>query len=323
MQTIGQENNTYETNKFNIIWGNEIATDGFTMIPNVLIRNYRKLGIQHGEFGFLAALLSFKHDERDPYPSRETLAEILNCGERQISKWIESLKEKGFIKTDRVRRENQKWDGNTYDFRPLIKKLVSLAKPCDHEGQKPHDHEGPKPCEPEVQKPHDHEGPSNIQDLKKQDLKEKDIKDKEIKRDQDHDSINSLVFEKYKDQITEQEFTEIVNRIKEQKTILNYESYLTKSVQSAIQEKTTKKRTFNMFYKRNEKKDEQPKEQKQPEQPKPSRKSGTSKKSKIPVVDYSNEEAPVVTEEELEEMIRFAEEMAAFKPEGVFYRQQA
>lgn len=52
-QTINQENNTNENKKFNVIWGNEIPTEGFTMIPNVLIRNYRKLGIQHGEFGFL------------------------------------------------------------------------------------------------------------------------------------------------------------------------------------------------------------------------------------------------------------------------------
>lgn len=325
MENIAEKINVQETTKFEIIWGNEIKNDGFAMIPNVLIRNYRKLGIQHGEFGFLAALLTFKHDARNPYPSRKTLAEILDCSEPQITKWVTSLKKKGFLKTAQTRNEDNTWNTPTYDITPLIQKLISFVKPLIPEVKKNNEPVIPQVNEPLIPEVND---PVIPEVSTKRDLnKIQDLKEKEIKRDLiDHDSINSNVFEKYKDQITEQEFTAIVNRIKEQGPIFNYESYLVKSVQTAIQEKATKKHTFNMVYKRNEKRNEQPEQQgqreqqKRNEQPKPSRKSSSNQKQEIPVVDHSNEEAPVITEEELEAMIRFAEEMQEFKPEGPKYR---
>ncbi|WP_091161967.1 helix-turn-helix domain-containing protein [Paenibacillus sp. 453mf] len=83
---------TYENSKLEIIWGNRLLDEGFTSLPNLLVRNYRRLGIQHGEFGFITVLLSYKHDARDPFPSRKTLADNLDCSEKQIDKWIKALK---------------------------------------------------------------------------------------------------------------------------------------------------------------------------------------------------------------------------------------
>jgi len=119
-------------NHVEIIWGIPLLDQGFTSIPNILIRNYRKLDIQHGEWGFISVLLTYKHDTRDPYPSRVALAEHLCVSEKQIDKWVKSLKEKGLLITGRRRNKTTKrWDNTVYNFKPLIDAALILV------GEKP------------------------------------------------------------------------------------------------------------------------------------------------------------------------------------------
>ena len=61
------------------IWGHRLLDEGFLGIPNIIVRNYRKLGIEHGEFGFICTILTYKHDVKDPYPTEDKLAAHLNC----------------------------------------------------------------------------------------------------------------------------------------------------------------------------------------------------------------------------------------------------
>lgn len=108
-------------NHMEILWGVALLDEGYTSIPNLIIRNYRRLGIEHGEYGFLNQLLSYKHDTRDPYPSRETLANNMCCSERQIDKWVKSLRDKGFLRTGRRRNiHSKKWANTVYNFKPLL-----------------------------------------------------------------------------------------------------------------------------------------------------------------------------------------------------------
>jgi len=108
-------------NRMEIMWGVSILDEGFTSIPNLIIRNYRKIGIEHGEFGFICQLLTYKHDTRDPYPSRATLANNMSCSERQIDKWVKSLRNKGLLRTGRRQNvHNKQWDNTVYNFKPLL-----------------------------------------------------------------------------------------------------------------------------------------------------------------------------------------------------------
>jgi hypothetical protein len=59
-----------------LVWGSAILDDGFTTMPNMITRNYRRLGMTHGEYSFISLLATFKHDVNDPYPSQETLAAL-------------------------------------------------------------------------------------------------------------------------------------------------------------------------------------------------------------------------------------------------------
>ena len=113
--------------RLEIMWGTRLLDDGFTSIPNILIRNYRKLGIEHGEWGFICTVLTFKHDHNDPYPSRKTLAEMLCCSERQIEKWVSSLVSKNLLLTgQRKNTTTQKWDNRVFNFKPLLDALMEL-----------------------------------------------------------------------------------------------------------------------------------------------------------------------------------------------------
>ena len=111
-----------------IIWGVRLLDDGFTAIPNLIIRNYRKLGIEHGEWGLICQLLTYKHDERDPFPSRKELAENLCCSERQIDKWVKSLREKKLIRTGTRRNShNKQFAGTVYSLKPLLDACLGLV----------------------------------------------------------------------------------------------------------------------------------------------------------------------------------------------------
>ena len=119
---------TNHTTPIEIIWGARLLEKGFTAVPNILLRNYRKLGITDSEWGFLCNLLSYKHDERDPHPSQQTLAENMGITTRQVRNLSTSLQSKGFmLVTHRPNRPVQKY-GTTlsYNFSPLMRKLLEL-----------------------------------------------------------------------------------------------------------------------------------------------------------------------------------------------------
>lgn len=117
-----------QSTRIEVIWGSRLLDDGFTSIPNILIRNYRKLGISHGEWGLICTLLTYKHDARDPYPSQETLAEHLDVTVRQIKKWVESLVDKKLLFVGRRRNSTTKVFGSAvYNFKPLIQAALQLV----------------------------------------------------------------------------------------------------------------------------------------------------------------------------------------------------
>jgi len=117
-----------ENSHIEIVWGIGLLDEGFTSVPNLLIRNYRKMGIEHGEMGLILNLLTYKHDARDPYPSRESLSNNLACNVRQINKWVKSLKDKQLIRTGRRRNVHTKqWDNTVYSLKPLIDELLKVV----------------------------------------------------------------------------------------------------------------------------------------------------------------------------------------------------
>ncbi|SDX04698.1 Helix-turn-helix domain-containing protein [Alicyclobacillus hesperidum] len=151
----GENNN----DKIEAIWGNKLLDEGFLGIPNIIVRNYRHIGIEHGEFGFICTVLTYKHDTSDPFPSQEKLAEHMKCSVRQIQKWTDSLCEKGLLLVGQRKHHDRKtWSTNVYNFRPLVEKALALVGETEPIGVREYDVVYRKPHELEV-----HTKPSELE----------------------------------------------------------------------------------------------------------------------------------------------------------------
>jgi hypothetical protein len=117
-----------------LVWGSAILDDGFTTMPNMITRNYRRLGMTHGEYSFISLLATFKHDVNDPYPSQETLAALYFAdsyeegkSERAIRKIVKSLKDKSLLRIGKRRNKaSGEWASAVYSLKPLIDACLKL-----------------------------------------------------------------------------------------------------------------------------------------------------------------------------------------------------
>lgn len=87
-----------------------------------LVRYYRVLGLTHGEWGLVCAIFTYEAKEWTFHITEEVLAQHLACGTRQISKWLYSLRTKGFMIVE------QNKDGKGFNFKPLIEAGIALNR---------------------------------------------------------------------------------------------------------------------------------------------------------------------------------------------------
>lgn len=79
-------------------WG-EAMTEGFVVVPRLLLLKQHELGLNNGEVVVLLNLLaSWWKDEDRPYPAVSTLAQRMGVSLRTVQRAIEKLEETGFIK---------------------------------------------------------------------------------------------------------------------------------------------------------------------------------------------------------------------------------
>ena len=111
-----------------VTWGVRLLDEGSLAIPNLVVRHYRDLGIEHGEFGLICTILTYKHDKDDPYPTHDALAQHLHCSERQVRKWVGTLEAKGLLRVGRRRKVDSKQLGPmVYNFKPLVDAALRLV----------------------------------------------------------------------------------------------------------------------------------------------------------------------------------------------------
>lgn len=79
-----------------------------------LARQYRKLVITHGEWGLICVIFTYEATEWTFHVSEEELSKHLECGTRQIRKWLYSLREKGLLIVEHSRNKKG------YNFKPLL-----------------------------------------------------------------------------------------------------------------------------------------------------------------------------------------------------------
>ena len=66
-------------------WGGPVMKLGFSIIPSLLLRAQRRLGLSPTQLAVLLQLADYWWDDaRKPYPSKEALSERLGLGPRQV-----------------------------------------------------------------------------------------------------------------------------------------------------------------------------------------------------------------------------------------------
>lgn len=80
-------------------WGEEIAANGFTLMPNELLVHWHMLGLTRPETFLFERLLFYYRRENDwPCPSQQTLATITKSSRRSVRHLLDRLERKGWLK---------------------------------------------------------------------------------------------------------------------------------------------------------------------------------------------------------------------------------
>lgn len=108
-------------------WGASVIKQGFCILPSLLLRAQRRLGLSAIQLAFVLHLAEFWwEDGKIPWPKKETIAERLNVTEKQIQRIARDLEKRGYIqRVKRMTRHGQ--TSNGYDLDGLVKKLKELA----------------------------------------------------------------------------------------------------------------------------------------------------------------------------------------------------
>lgn len=105
-------------------WGSNVMKLGFCMIPSMLLRAQRRLGINPTQLAILLQLADYWWDaDNKPYPSKQSLSDRLGIGTRQIQRYIAELEKAGYVtRIERFGDNNGKLT-NFYDLSGLVEKL--------------------------------------------------------------------------------------------------------------------------------------------------------------------------------------------------------
>lgn len=106
------------------IWG-EILDEGFTSVPNILLRYRSRIGLKPKHIMLIIDIMSFKWDAEYPFPSYATLSYRAGIEERSVKRITQDLEELGLlVKTPRFDDETGAQVTTVFDFRPLVQKLI-------------------------------------------------------------------------------------------------------------------------------------------------------------------------------------------------------
>lgn len=106
------------------IWG-EILDEGFTSVPNILLRYRSRIGLKPKHVMLIVDIMSYKWDSKYPFPSYSTLASRSGIEERSVKRITQDLEELGLlVKSPRFDEETGAQVTTVFDFRPLVQKLI-------------------------------------------------------------------------------------------------------------------------------------------------------------------------------------------------------
>jgi predicted transcriptional regulator len=108
-------------------WGPKVMELGFCILPSLIFRAQRRLGLNPTQLAVLLQLADFWWDAaRKPFPKKTDLAERLNLSDRQVQRHIAELEAAGFVRRIERTAPHRGKISNEYDLTGLVEKLKTL-----------------------------------------------------------------------------------------------------------------------------------------------------------------------------------------------------
>ncbi len=108
-------------------WGKAVIGLGFCIVPSLLLRAQRRVGLSPTQLAVLMHLADYWWDvDRKPRPSKQTLGERLGLSPRQVQRIIADLEAAGMVERIERRAAHKGKLSNYYDLSGLVKRLKEL-----------------------------------------------------------------------------------------------------------------------------------------------------------------------------------------------------
>ncbi len=108
-------------------WGKPVIEIGFSIIPSLIFRGQRRLGLSNTQMVVLLQLADFWWDhDRKPFPAKKLLAERMGMDPRNVQKHIADLETAGYVRRISRHRTHGGQTSNAYDLSGLVKRLQQI-----------------------------------------------------------------------------------------------------------------------------------------------------------------------------------------------------
>jgi DNA-binding transcriptional ArsR family regulator len=105
-------------------FGKPVMALGFCIVPSLLMKAQRRLGLNAVQFNILLHLLDFWWEkERLPWPAKKRIAERMNMSERHVQRQIAELEAAGLVERIQRTQPGRGKVSNEYDLSGLVAKL--------------------------------------------------------------------------------------------------------------------------------------------------------------------------------------------------------
>jgi predicted transcriptional regulator len=109
-------------------WGKETMAVGFTVVPSILLRSQKRLGINANELAVLVHLMEHWWQTTGmPWPSKRKIAERLDVHEKTVQRAAAKLESLKLIKRVSRYLEGKGRTTNGYDLSLLVERLKEIS----------------------------------------------------------------------------------------------------------------------------------------------------------------------------------------------------
>ena len=105
-----------------------LVDHGIAAVPLLLYRLQGVLGLTPQETWFISFVLSYKWDERDPYPSLKEISQLSGVPKATLVMYKNSLVKKGLLRIRQRRSRGGRSLSHAYDFTPLFRRMEKIIE---------------------------------------------------------------------------------------------------------------------------------------------------------------------------------------------------